>query len=56
MAVESLKEVIKLWETGEITIEQCLGKVLLLLLEQNTRLLRLEAASKQKSDKEPDKK
>jgi hypothetical protein len=52
MAVESLKEVVKLWETGKITIEQCLGKILLLLLEHNTRLLKLEATSRKRDDKD----
>ena len=47
MSVESIKEVIKLWEIGQITIEQCLGKILLLLLQHNNRLLKLEAAQRE---------
>ena len=43
MSVESIQEVIKLWEIGQITTEQCLGKILLLLLQQNQRLRKLEA-------------
>ena len=43
MSVESLKEVIKLWEIGAITTEQCLGKLLLLLLQYDQRLLKLES-------------
>lgn len=51
MAVESLKEVIKLWETGQITIEQCLGKILLLLNEHHKRLLKIETTPHQRKKK-----
>ena len=43
MTVEPLEQVIKLWETGQITTEQAIGKVLLWLREFNNRLLKLEA-------------
>jgi hypothetical protein len=43
MSVESIEQVIKRWETGEITPEQVIGKILLWLLELNRRLLKLEA-------------
>ena len=46
MSVEPIKEVIRLWETGQITIEQCLGKILLLLLQFERRLLKLEATNR----------
>ena len=42
MAVESIKKVIKLWEVGDLTTEQCLGKLLLLLREYSQRLTKLE--------------
>ena len=50
MSVESIKEVIRLWEVDKITMEQCLGKILILLLEHHTRLLKLESIPKQKND------
>lgn len=43
MSVESIEQVIKLWETGQITPEQAIGKILLWLREFNNRLLKLEA-------------
>lgn len=46
MSVESIKEVIRLWETGQITTEQCLGKILVLLLKQEQRLTKLETSTR----------
>jgi hypothetical protein len=43
MSVESIEQVIKRWETGEITPEQVIGKILLWLLELYRRMLKLEA-------------
>ncbi len=43
MSVEPINEVIKLWEIGDITVEQCLGKLLVLLLQYDKRLLKLES-------------
>jgi hypothetical protein len=43
MSVESIEQVIKHWETGEITPEQAIGKILLWLRELYNRLLKLEA-------------
>jgi hypothetical protein len=43
MSVESIEQVIKRWETGEITPEQVIGKILLWLLELYRQLLKLEA-------------
>jgi len=43
MSVESIEQVIKLWETGQITIEQAIRKILLWLREFNNRLAKLEA-------------
>jgi hypothetical protein len=43
MSVESIEKVIRGWETGEITPEQVIGKILLWLLELYRRLLKLEA-------------
>ena len=50
MSVEPIKEVIRLWEVGEITMEQCLGKILILLLQYDQRLLKMEATGRQKND------
>jgi hypothetical protein len=43
MSVESIEQVIKLWETGQITPEQTIGKLLLWLRQLHYRLLKLEA-------------
>jgi hypothetical protein len=43
MTVEPIEQVIKLWETGQITIEQAIGKILLWLREHDKRLSKLEA-------------
>ena len=51
MSVEPIKEVIRLWETGQITVEQCLGKILLLLLQQDQRLSKLEASTRSSENK-----
>ena len=51
MSVEPIKEVIRLWETGQITIEQCLGKILLILLQQDQRLLKVEASTRNSDNK-----
>jgi hypothetical protein len=42
MSVESIEQVIKLWETGQITPEQAIGKILLWLRELCHRLAKLE--------------
>jgi hypothetical protein len=42
MSVESIEQVIKLWETGQITAEQAIGKILLRLRDHDNRLLKLE--------------
>lgn len=42
MTVEPIDQVIKLWETDQITAEQAIGKILLWLREFNSRLLKLE--------------
>ena len=42
MTVEPLEKVIKLWETGQITPEQAIGKILLWLRELYDRLSKLE--------------
>lgn len=42
MSVESIEAVIKLWETGQITVEQTIGKILLWLREHQNRLSKLE--------------
>ena len=51
MSVEPIKEVIRLWETGQVTIEQCLGKILLLLLQQDQRLLKVETSTHNSENK-----
>jgi hypothetical protein len=50
MSVESIEQVIKLWETGQITAEQAIGKLLLWLREFNNRLLKLEAKQPSTND------
>jgi len=42
MSIESIEQVIKLWETGQITPEQAIGKILLWLRELYNRLSKLE--------------
>jgi len=46
MSVETIKQVIRLWEVERITMEQAIGKILVLLQEHHTRLLKLEATPK----------
>ena len=43
MSVEFIEQVIKLWETGQITAEQAIGKILLRLRDHDNRLLKLES-------------
>jgi hypothetical protein len=43
MSVEPLEEVIEHWETGQITVEQAIGKILVWLHRLETQLLKLEA-------------
>jgi hypothetical protein len=42
MSVESIEQVIKRWETGQISPEQAIGKILLWLGELYNRLSKLE--------------
>ncbi len=42
MTVEPIDQVIKLWETGQVTPEQAIGKILLWLRELYNRLPKLE--------------
>ena len=42
MSVESIEQVIKLWETGQITTDQAVGKILLWLRDHDNRLSKLE--------------
>ena len=42
MSVEPIESIIKLWETGQITLEQAIGKILLWLRQHETRLRKLE--------------
>jgi len=46
MTVESIEQVIRLWKVERITLEQAIGKILVLLQEHHTRLLKLEATPK----------
>lgn len=39
---ELITQVIKLWETGQITVEQAIGKILLWLRTHDRRLTKLE--------------
>ncbi|NJK53249.1 MAG: hypothetical protein HC936_11370 [Leptolyngbyaceae cyanobacterium SU_3_3] len=51
MSVEPLDKVIHLWEQGEITLQQAIGKILLWLRQLDTRLRKLELAQRQVEDK-----
>ena len=44
MSVEDIEYVIQRWETERLTTEQAIGKILVLIKEQNERLLKLESA------------
>jgi len=43
MSVEEIEKVIRLWEYKQITFEQVVGKILLMLQAHHHRLLKLEA-------------
>ena len=45
MSVEEIEKVISLWKTEQITEQQVIGKMLLILLDHKKRLLELEAKS-----------
>jgi hypothetical protein len=49
MTVEPIEQVIKLWETDQITPEQTIGKLLLWLRQFHLRLLKLEAKQQSQS-------
>jgi hypothetical protein len=42
MSVESIEQVIRRWETGQITSDQAIGKILLWLRDHDNRLSKLE--------------
>jgi len=44
MSVEKIEAVIALWEREAISVEQVIGKILLLLLAHHRELLKLKAA------------
>ncbi len=48
MSVEEIEEVILLWESERITELQIIGKMLLILLDHQKRLLKLEFPPKDK--------
>jgi hypothetical protein len=50
MTVEPIEQVIKLWETGQITPEQAIGKILLWLRELYNRLAKLETKRPDSND------
>ena len=47
MSVEPLEKIIRLWERGEITEQQAIGKILLWLHQLDTRLHKQEIAQRQ---------
>ena len=51
MSVETVEQVIKQWETGQITQEQAIGKLMLLVRQLHQRLLKLEARRPGKENK-----
>ncbi len=44
----NLKDMVNRWERGDLTLEQAVGQILLLLLVINQRLNKLEATDKKK--------
>ena len=52
MAVESLEKVIQLWERGDITVTQAIGKILLWLRQIEARLRKLEMTKQDLDDKQ----
>ncbi len=48
MSVEEIEKVISLWRTEQITEQQVIGKILLILLDHKKRLLKLEFPPKDK--------
>jgi hypothetical protein len=46
MSVEPLEKIIQLWERGEITEQQAIGKILLWLRQMETRLRKLESSQR----------
>ncbi len=48
MSVEEIEEVINKWENEQITLEQIIGKMLVMLRDHKKRLLKLEATPKDK--------
>jgi len=51
MTVEDIDKVIDLWQYEQISLEQVIGKILLLLQDQHRRLLKLEATPKEQGPK-----
>ena len=51
MTVEEIDKVIDLWQYEQISLEQVIGKILLLLQDQHRRLLKLEATPKREEPK-----
>ena len=47
--LDHLEEVISLWKREQITEQQVIGKILLILLDHNNRLLKLEFPPKDKN-------
>ncbi len=48
MTVEDIEAVINKWENEQITLEQVIGKMLVMLREHKKRLLKLEATPEDK--------
>ncbi len=48
MSAEEIEKVILLWESEQITDQQVIGKMLLILLDHKKRLLKLAATPKDK--------
>jgi hypothetical protein len=42
MSAYKLKDVIRMWELGELTTEQAIGQILMLIQERDKRLRELE--------------
>ena len=53
MAHHDLKELLRLWEREDITTEQAIGQILLVLWSFNQRLLKLEATRSRSKETPP---
>ena len=53
MTLESIDQIMRLWEYEQLTPEQIIGRILRLLQQHHDRLLKLEATPKQSEPPPP---